>query len=88
MDKAQCTVYLLAWKWMDKEIEKFSFEVSTARLFRNQSVIYGGINRGGRKVVAFCDFIHGDDYLTKAELQEVALCFIDGDFTTIVIDLT
>ncbi|KKL84086.1 hypothetical protein LCGC14_1968270 [marine sediment metagenome] len=81
------TTYLLAWVGRHKETPSAFFEVSTASLFRMQAVVSVGMQRGDHRVVVFCDFIHGDDYLTKDELRLVAACYLDATFNTIQVDL-
>lgn len=81
------TTYLLAWTGEVEETPSAFFEVSTPRLFRSQSVISAGMIRGKHRVIAFCDFVHGGDYLTKEELRLVATAWLDGEFNTVHINL-
>lgn len=78
--------YLLAYVVETVESRDIFFEMSTVRLLREQSVTYAGVKRGNRTVVAFCDHVHGDDLLSEKELMSVVLCYLDGKFTTSVID--
>lgn len=79
--------YLLAWLGEHDGIPSAFFEVSTGRLCRTQGVVSAGVSRDGHSVTAFCDFIHGDDYLTKEELRLVAKNYLDKDFHTHKADL-
>lgn len=84
------TTYLLAWKSAetDDNQDHLLYEQSTVQLFREQHVTTAGIVRGDHTVIAFSDYIHGDDYLTKDELRVVAKSWLDGDYKTINIDFT
>ena len=80
--------YLLAWLGEKGGMPSAFFEVSTARLCRTQGVVVAGVSRNGHSVVAFCDFIHGDDYLSKDELRLVATSYLDDAYETTVVDLS
>lgn len=80
------TTYLLAWLGEIDGSPQAFFEVQTGHMFRNQSVVSAGISRKGDTVVAFCDYIHGDDVLTKDELRLVAKAYLDDDFKVTKID--
>ncbi len=81
------TTFLLAFVQECGNERKFQFQQSTSRIFRTQSVTHAGIKRGDHSVIAFCDHIHGDDYLTHEELLAISLCYLDGKFITHEIDL-
>lgn len=74
------TTYLLAWTDDCEGPRHVFFEVSTMRLCLSQGVVKAGLRLGDERVVAFCDYIHGDDYLTKDELRTVAKCWLDTNF--------
>lgn len=86
-DTLEKTTYLLAWAGDHDGKAHAYFECSTARLFRKQGVVSAGVVRGKQRVIAFCDHIHGDDYLSKDELRLVAACWLDENYETINIDL-
>jgi len=85
--KVRKTTYLLAWSAEHEGIPSAFFEESTQRMCTAQGVVKAGVQRGDLRVVAFCDHIHGDDYLTKDELRLVAACWLDDNYDTIEIDL-
>lgn len=72
------TTFLLCGVYFTNEGNDYRYDISTARMFRDQGVAHAGIIRGNHRVVAFCDYIHGDDRLKKEELQEIARLFLDG----------
>lgn len=80
------TTYLLAWVGEDKGIPVAFFERSDARKYRESEKISAGVSRGEHTVVVFCDYIHGEEYLTKDELRLVAACYLDGKYITHEID--
>lgn len=84
------TTYLLAWKSEDENEHgnHLYYASSTVQVFRGQHVTAAGIVRGDHTVIAFSDYIHGDEYLTKDELRVVAKSWLDGDYNVINVDLT
>lgn len=78
--------YLLAFVHETGNDRKMFFEMSTARLYRQQGQVVAGVNRGEHTVVVFCDHIHGDDTMSTEELLQVALCYLEGEYTTTEVD--
>lgn len=81
------TYYILAWLGEHNGMPSAFFEMSTARLFRGQSVISCSVERDNRKVVVFCDFVHGDGYLKQDELCLIAEAYLNESYNTIDINL-
>ena len=81
-------VYLRCWRFEDVDGKVYvNCEVSTAKTYRRESVIFGGIKRKDLTVFAFCNHYLGGEYLTKAELQAVAAAYLAEELTEMEIDL-
>jgi len=80
-------VYLHAYDCEDENSTWITFEITDARSFRCDNNNYAGIVRGDVRVTAYSSFTHGQGPITKSDLRKVAKRFLDGDYTTTVVDL-
>lgn len=81
-------VYLLAWLGERDEKPNVFFEFSSSYRYRNQHSHSIIMIKDNVRVTAYCDHIHGVDILTKAELREVAQCYLDDNMRVTTIDFT
>jgi hypothetical protein len=87
-NKPRRNVWLNCWQHQHDEIPNAFFEVSTSALCRSQGVTKVVVLSSSMRVTAFCDYLHGDEYLTKDELELCARAYITGDINITEIDFT
>lgn len=80
--------FLRAW-WDEepKDGEIIKVQVSTKRQFLRERVVFGGVQRGNKRVTVFCVAWNMDNPLSKKEMRQVATNWLDGKYKIADVDM-
>lgn len=80
-------IYLQAWEHAESgNGERIMFEPSTRERFVHEHVRYAGVVRGDTTVTVYTCFWKDAPEIPKKTLQQIAVCYLDGNYKTTEID--
>lgn len=80
-------IYLQAWESPESgDLSRVMFEITNHQRFVQEHARYAGVVRGNVTVTVYTCFWKDTAVIPKRVLQGIATCYLDGNYTTTVID--